>query len=330
MLSSLNPIPELDVEDGDMTMLFLSNQALYTDEVTDPWFSATSQNETRGIGLRTQDHNGWRPDHVVSALGCVERYQFCNGDRCTPLSGLYTTNPNEDNGLKLNPVQAAVFNTVWQAAWALKIGFAVVLLGEDMLLAQRFVQAAGRSASSPVYSNQWQREVENIHNVSLAALQRRVVEFAAPPDVATQPGVSSHQFLARPELNSTLGQICRSVKIRSTSHISFSTLGLATILIVGVLVIILNASMESFVFWSRSRGRETAQYKTREWKEGHVLELQRAVFDKQRVTRWDEISRETLITTEYGESEPNLSFEETREKVYLGVPNDKKRHRAIV
>jgi hypothetical protein len=330
MLSSLNPIPEIDVEDGDMTMLFLSNQALYTDEVTDSWFSATSQNETRGIGLRTQDHNGWHPDHVVSALGCVERYQFCNGASCTPLSGLYTTNPNEDNGLNLNPVQAAVFNTVWQAAWALKIGFAVVLLGEDILQAQRFVQAAGRSASSPVYSDQWQREVENIHNLSLAALQRRVVEFAAPPNVTTQPGVSSHQFLAQPELNSTLGQICRSIKIRSTGHISFSTLGLAIILIIGVLVIVLNASMEPFVFWLRSRKEETVQYKTCEWKEGHVLELQRAAFEKQRVTHWAETSREKLVTPDYGESDSNLSFEETREESHLAVRNDRRQRTDMV
>jgi hypothetical protein len=321
MLSSLTPKPELDVNDGDMTMLFLSNQALYTDEVVDPWFSATSRNETRGIGQRTQDHNGWHPDRVISALGCVERYQFCNGANCTPLSGLYTTNPDEDNSLNMSPVQAAVFNTMWQAAWGMKIGFAVVLLGEDILLAQRFIQADGRSASSPVYSDQWQREVANIHNLSLAALQRRVVDHAAPPDVTTQPGVSSLQFLAQPEPNTTLGQICRSIKIRSTAHTSFSTLGLAIILIIGVLVIVINGSMESVVFWLRSRRDDTAHYKTSEWKKGHVLELHRAGLENKRITHWDGTSSDKLITTDLAESDSSSSLGRSAS---LGVTNDKR------
>jgi hypothetical protein len=108
----------------------------------------------------------------------------------------------------------------------------MVLLGVDILLAQRLIQANGRSASSPVYSNQWRKEVATIHNLSLAAWQHRVIDHAVPPDGTTQPCANSLQFLAQRALNTTFGQICRTIQVRSTAHISFSRLDLATIIII--------------------------------------------------------------------------------------------------
>jgi hypothetical protein len=262
--------------------MFLSNQAIYTEKVTDLWFKATSKNETRGIGMRTPDRNGWHPDRLISTLGCIERYQFCNATFCTPLSGLYLTDPMKDPGLDFRDTQAAVFNTVWQAAWAMKITFSLLTLGEDILLAQRFIQDRGRQTSSPVYEDQWQREVESLHNLSLAELQRRVVEFALPPNVTTRPGLSSLKFLVEPEANSTVRRICDSLKIRSVAHTSFSVLGLSVIVVAGLLIILFNFWMEEFVFWLRSRSsaHQLSLYKTREWKEGHILEIQRAAFGR--------------------------------------------------
>jgi hypothetical protein len=74
-----NPIPELLVPDGDVTILFLSaNDIHFLNQVDDPWYSA----HVFAGKIQPSGVNGsvslYVHDDPVRTLGCIERYQFCN------------------------------------------------------------------------------------------------------------------------------------------------------------------------------------------------------------------------------------------------------------
>ncbi|KAH8649739.1 hypothetical protein BGZ60DRAFT_437287 [Tricladium varicosporioides] len=66
--SEFIPIPELSHTDADLTLLFLTNRAIYTGEVNDPWFKATTQIDT------TWSNDTRIPDSILSVIGCTEQY----------------------------------------------------------------------------------------------------------------------------------------------------------------------------------------------------------------------------------------------------------------
>jgi hypothetical protein len=316
-LTDFYPRAELNIEDADMTLLFLSNQAVYTEKVDDLWFKASSQSDSRGLeeDLYTNYESVWWPDRLISTLGCTERYQFCNGQRCSALSGLDTIDPSKDNSLGFNAKQTAVFKTLWKAAWGMRIFFIPFLLGSNFLLAQQFIQGAeGGHVSSSVYSDQWIKEVENIHNISLAVLQRRIVEYASPPSVLVRPGVSSLEFIV-PAETEELNRICGMIKVRSAVYSSFSVFGLFTILITGFLFILTNLFISDIIFWFRRRRKtDINECKRREWIESQFFQLQRSAFEGRHIGPWEDINEDIPVTTDIGKvfpSLPNLSKSNT-------------------
>jgi hypothetical protein len=307
LLSSFVPRPELAIDSGDLTLLMLSNQAQYLGPVEDTWFAATTTEDHRGLGI-SSDFNGsvYFPDRLVSTMGCVEKYQYCNNDYCTPLDGYYAIDPSQDNGLHMNPKQRAVFRILLNAAWVMKIKFLSQLMGADGLLAQQFVEEhSGGLGSAPVYPDQWKREVENMHNISLAVLQQKVADYASLPYMETQPGVSDETFIRPPGSPEEL-ELCRQIKIRSTSHTSFSVFGLAFVFLTGGIIILTNIWLPSVMFGVRDENRVREEYKTHDWWDSGVLQIQRAAYESRGIGPWEGVARDVPVTKLHSMTFPAL------------------------
>ncbi|KAJ6781505.1 hypothetical protein PWT90_08091 [Aphanocladium album] len=100
------PIPELSQTNADMSIYFLSQNALfYLDPVYDKWFSA---NGTYSMPL--DDGNVTSADYLVNTLVCAEQYSLCNPttSQCTPFGGWLDLHENmgDINWMGFNHAQA--------------------------------------------------------------------------------------------------------------------------------------------------------------------------------------------------------------------------------
>jgi hypothetical protein len=161
--TSGNPIPELLVKDGDVTVLFLSsNDVSFLNKTADPWYSAqTLQGYTPGnSSVPLYVHDG-----AVRALGCIERLQFCNpnlpaNSSCAPLTG-------SSQAFQLGPqlwqdlTQQAYFNWSTSSIDITAPGIdEIVLIIGAAVLQSRSTLITGIQSFIP--DNQWELEVENL------------------------------------------------------------------------------------------------------------------------------------------------------------------------
>jgi hypothetical protein len=262
-----NPIPELLITDGDVTVLFLSsNDVSFINKTADPWYSAqTLQGDPPG--------SSWIPvyvhDDAVRALGCIERLQFCNpnlpaNSSCTPLTG-------SSQAFQLGPqlwqdlTQQAYFNWSTSSIGSMAPGIdAIVSTIGAAVLQSRNTLISGSQSFIP--DNQWELEAENLFKVALASLQRIVVDQATGP---ADPALL--QILTRP--NTTEQQkACANQKIRSDSYTSINVLGLGIIFVVGGLIIVTSFALPIIV--RRIQQRQNS-YSSLEWMVNDTLQLQR-------------------------------------------------------
>ena len=190
--SGFDPIPELQRDDADTTIFFLSaNDIAYLAPVDDPLYSAhvqapTTLDDPAESGAQTFYYR----DQPVGVLGCTQQFQFCNpnlrGDTgCTPLSGYYSIfdNPNITDSLWETAAQNSSFE---HFTWAIGVfGFAstnidevVASLGISALLARN---SLGVGLQGPLPNNQWELEVEHWIQASMALVQRTLLEQATGP-----------------------------------------------------------------------------------------------------------------------------------------------------
>lgn len=111
-----HPIPELDIQDADVTMMGLVSRIAYPKAIEDPWFTAT--NQSNGT-TNWYNANSYTATHPRSFLGCRQRYQLCTADRsyCSPYTGLYGILHEDSDLQNLNPTQRAVFQLMWKMIW---------------------------------------------------------------------------------------------------------------------------------------------------------------------------------------------------------------------
>jgi hypothetical protein len=229
--TTFEPIQELTVPDADVSVLFLTNSALYTSAVSDPWFQANNATYVSEDGL--VDIEFFTPDKVTSALACTEQDQFCDSTTCSELGGILRNNTNPYWGLSLNPTQQATFNLILVGVQSLSINNVIAFLGSEVLRANDYLWLGdGDLWSSPPSSTQWIDEVTNIGNLILAGTQRIVVDFAKPPSylVTTSQGTASSLEFVRPSNTEAERTLCSNVRIRDLQYSNFSVTGLAVIL----------------------------------------------------------------------------------------------------
>lgn len=200
------PADDLFDGDGDVGLVFLSaNDVYYSQEVNDPWYAAHQL-----PGRQAEDDNGenmttYFADEPASVMGCKMRYQACHlqSRNCSRFGGLADMNYY----FKLaSGNRAQTMSWIWGAARSLTN--VVLDLKASSLTSRDTVQ---EGSQGPLPNDQWQRDVENWHNIMLASYQDNAVEYASGPGDSgmleffwKRPETDDQRYLCK-------NQVCASV-----------------------------------------------------------------------------------------------------------------------
>lgn len=202
------PIPELQREQSDIMLLFLSAPDIYFNaQIDDPWFAA---HQTHGIQPDFTDHQPtpkrYRKDDLVTVLGCVRQTQYClahprspEAKHCEEPRGVFGDIGTVDNGRYQNLLKAIDALVTANIA---PIETLVNNLGTPVLVAKTRSLRGGVQGALP--DNQWQLEVENLVSISLAAIQRGSIDAVKGP-----PTPESAEIWAAPD-SDELRALCKS------------------------------------------------------------------------------------------------------------------------
>jgi hypothetical protein len=273
---------------------------MYTNPVNDPFFKSTKHRADYSASFFTSDLN-------IGMLGCTEQYQFCNGEqKCSELHAWGPSSRKQvADSLGYNVAQRALFDLMSRAAYHTKIFNVGFMLEDAALLAKDLIYGEyGLSTGLP--DDQWQREVRNLHNISIAAIQHSVVVHASTPNLDIGSGAnSSHTYdWIVQESSSAQQKICQNQKISAPNFYSFNILSLSLLLVAG-LVIIATSSMASSItkYWRRreqgksqprvskstsSTSADISFYCTKEWEYSDPLQLQRIALEGHGIAPWTE------------------------------------------
>lgn len=284
-------MPALDMTDADVTVLFLGNNARFHAPVTDPWFRATNTTDPTGAEriMSPQDPFQFHiSDRLVSAMACTEKYQFCNGNGCTPLAGI-TSNDTLAWYTQLEGAQKAAFSLAYMSLSHVLLGRSVIMNGPGILRANEFLWSGdGWNLATGVPPNHWQDEVVNFMQIATAGLQRVVVEYAAKSDVYLQSSdgpLLSSEYLVHPETPAEW-DMCGRIRVRDARFTNFSVVGLVATLAAGVLLTVVNTCLlPGAGFWVQKKLRRSS-HGEREWRGGHLFMLQKDALESKGVGPW--------------------------------------------
>jgi hypothetical protein len=258
----------------------------------DPWFNATLLYEVDDWGFL------WGTPLVTTVIGCTEQYQFCNGGRCTPMLGLYDMNKSV-GAIGYNPSQHATFRLLWKALWSAQLRHLLIILGSDVLLANEKLYTSLHKISLVLPPNQWHTEMENLHNISMAIMQRRVVDHALPSKLKFHSFLDEKQHIVLENDTESL-RLCHSQRIKTSTYSSFSVLGLAIIIFGGLSLMLLNILLADVVAYYQ-RNTRRGLYQRLEWIETETLQLQRMVFEGRGIGPWEGLQEAVPITSTFGQ-----------------------------
>lgn len=271
-----------------MHFLALSSIVVYLSKVNDPLFSATTFSDD-------PYYNGWTPDDKMSILGVTEQYQFCTDDRqCGPKSGILDDDITDQMSLTEN--QYGVALRMRKTALDSNVWAIISALGSTSLLASDYRASDQVLATVGLPENQWLTEAHNMHNISLAVMQRMAVEWASHPHREVTPGSGIYsdahiedpmEIVDPPYAGRALRRLCARQKVRSYRYLSFSVLGVSTILCIGLAVIAINCTLSEVVeFCRKYSNKSRSQQKRQEFIETELLQLQRMALDAKGIGPW--------------------------------------------
>ncbi|KAL9624424.1 MAG: hypothetical protein Q9160_001387 [Pyrenula sp. 1 TL-2023] len=266
------PIAELQSNIQDFMIVFVSaNDIRYLEPVDDDLFSAHEPGfplNTANTGLNSTPVPTFISDKPATVLGCAIQHQFCNPstNECSALTNLDEAS-KEAESLWSGPSQAQILHSWYSMHSGLGHELRNVLesLGSNALLAREALSSGMHGTLPP---DQWQQEVLHWHDISMARMQRAVIEMATGPFDA-----SMDKFVEKLP-DAAAKQFCQNQKIRSTSHTSFSVLGLSLTLCLGGLIVLLSYAAEPALHLAQ-RWRRVAIYHRLEWISNETLQLHR-------------------------------------------------------
>ena len=293
------PIPELQSNDSDTIIVGLMNRMVYRTAIQDPWYDAQNCSNTTLISALA---TGCKATNMVSWIGCQERYQFCthNEEHCTPLTGLYAISNKVETWKALNKNQQAVFELLWQVIYGTQLNFQLGFVGLDSLIANEYLwpNGFGFRVSGKLPDNQWEIEIVNWMNITLAAMQSSILLYARPPEFDAGPGISSLKHI-RPPSTPEAQLLCHEVKARSKAHISFSVLGFFLTISLGLLIIATNLALAKVVGALQNYSGK-GLYKRLEWIENGFFQLQRMAAEGRGIGPWTRREKDVPMLVEYG------------------------------
>lgn len=290
------PIEALRREDADVSIVFMTaNSVYYAGEVHDPLFAADQRSYSFIISdtnytyyfsnfgmyfcLHSQVEVGFRLISIdVNVMACIDQHQFCNPTnyQCTDLTSSYTA-LNQAKDLDMNVVQDLTMLRFSFQLDSSSLDSSLAGRGGAALRAQELVQDL---LSDPLPNDQWMIEVESWFSTGLARLQKAMVEHAAGPQ-----NVIYGAHIEKPR-NFIEKKMCHNQLVHSTSDtISFSTLGLALVLITGSILILTNLVLDTIVGLVQQIFN-TGGHRRLQWIVDEKLQLQRLAFEEARMGTW--------------------------------------------
>ncbi|GAW22620.1 hypothetical protein ANO14919_121620 [Xylariales sp. No.14919] len=300
------PVPELQVPNGDLSLVFLSGYGVrFIEPLDDAWYRATAAS-----GYATESHStGNVPVYglreAASPMACVEKWQWCNlaypsMSGCGPLAGkvdaVYGAAPffNLTRGDIEAGDQSRFSNVgkrlIWSALSMLvdTIGVqGLIILGARSLASQDRLYSG---IQSPLPNDQWQLDVKNWFEMTLSSTQSSFVNTA----LGFPAGADVPRFL--PD-NTVERELCNSQKIRSTAYTSFSLFGLYFIFLVGAAIILTSFILEPILTCLYNGRRKKQHYANLEWASNTSLQLHRLAHEKLEQGEWSNCVEE-IPTTE--------------------------------
>ena len=282
------PIAALNRTDADVSMYFVSaNRVHYEEIVTDPLYGAT-------IPYSLPHANYYTSDSAVTVPACTDQFQFCtpNTGECTELTGMIAFGEDDQlDQLDLNSYQSATASHIVALLPSLMVWASVQSRGVGALQASETLH--GNSIQIGLPSNQWMKEVSTWYGVSMALLQRKVVEFATGPSY-----VPEGYTLAGP-LDEYEEKLCKNQKIRtSNGTTSFSVLGVAVILIVGTFLIVTHLVLDLIMqFFRQTFGWK--EYKSLQWTLDGKFQMQRLAYEEAGQSQWTGGASAVPVTIEH-------------------------------
>ncbi|KAH8886193.1 hypothetical protein GQ53DRAFT_828197 [Thozetella sp. PMI_491] len=291
--SEFFPIPELQREDADVMIAFLSAGGIrYLEPITDPWYNATigmpanlhfdgeeGNGQPQDPGMSIAVDTFYRQASVASPLACALQLQVCNSNLpkatgCTPLQSFFDVSDELASASAVFPDEESVD----RSQWILGLMLGTISTMSDVLkamggqsLSSRFsVSFQGVQGALP--ANQWQLDVQYWFATALASMQASVatlINGVSDPHTA--------RYIAPPTTDAERA-ICRNQRIMSAEYTSFSVLGIGITFGLGGFIILLSYSLEPLMgcIWKRWA---TKQYQQLEWRANDTLQLQRLVYE---------------------------------------------------
>jgi hypothetical protein len=266
----------------DFLLISLSSIALYTAPVFDDWFYATTE-ETETASLAFPYENAYYQNSWTSIMACTERHQFCNPNlgtgspaSCTSFNGsnaLFFDDLLQNNGsnIHLNNRQWATTFRLLMTLDQSAISSVLDILDTTTLDAEAYLFGESEfenDFSQPLPNDQWQIEVINWHNITMANMQRWALLYAqngnGPEDVP----------FIQPPTTPEGKDMCSNQRYRLTGVMSFSGLGVVVVLGLGSLIILANLFLPSIVGFF-----QTGKYHQKQWAFDETIQLQRMAFE---------------------------------------------------
>lgn len=240
-------------------------------------------------------------------MGCIEQYQFCNGDdNCGPmgpLNDVYRSVPD----IGFNKLQLATHELVKNYISFMQLRLILQFLRYELLLANSMVYG-GLAISSDLEPDQWKSEMANLHNISLAGWQAHGVLHAAPGNTQLKPGVNLHDFIDE-ETSPEHLKLCENQKFRSAEYSSISLLGLLIVIILCFTIIILNTIIPHLVKFIQGMWFSGGGVSKRAWIEDDVLQLQRIALEARGLGPWKGRIDAVPVLDSYAEEFQRMTFE---------------------
>lgn len=260
----------------------------FKNQCNDPFFSANAY---------VEDSQYFLPDAPITAVACVEQFEFGNGDdRWTDKMRIVGADHtfedkkklNEDQAnsiseeLELNAKQKATLQMLlWGLSNAGSIGDMIATIGAGALRARKDPGTYGRSQNA-IPDNQWEKEVGYWVDIGLATLQLQFVHFATGP--------VNRSEMERVATDADM--LCGSQLIKHTEFENFRRSGFISLAVLGGFLIFFPwVFLKVITHWGRRRHWESIL----EWISYGEMQLLRMANEGAGVEDWEGFDEEVPL-----------------------------------
>ena len=253
-----------------MTLQFLVSNVAYLEPVDDPLFSAKTKVRKNGLIV-------YQATEPVAVLGCAEKYELCNGERCMNFAGHQSLTISEKyRRLQFNAKQSSIADRILEPLSFSPFFYRFLGQGGMPLLATGRIY---NNVLQTLPSDQWIIELNRDYGSGLNDVQLESFEFVAGPG---DPADAKYTV----ELPDKDKWMCTNQIIQRDGYASFNVLGLVIILAVGGCFIVLNLTLRN-IFGRLQQRSKSGQLRNAEWRDYGLLQLHRSALQGQGISQWE-------------------------------------------